>query len=422
VNAAASPAYLASLGHEVRPGRKFDLQAITALLEVLGSPQRAFASVHVAGTNGKGSVAALIESAARAAGWRTGLFTSPHLQRLSERIRICGREIEPEAMAAATERVRAAAETLLAAGRLPEPPAFFEVMTAVGFAAFAAANVELAVVEVGMGGRLDATNVLAPLLSVITPIGLDHEAFLGSTVAAIAGEKAGIIKLGQRALVSSPQSEEARAVLRERAAAAGVELIEITPGDVAAAPPTPLRGGHQRENAAVAAAVCARLGECGFAVPPAEVARGFAAVDWPGRLETICADPEIILDGAHNPLAARALAAFLDQRRAAHPAPVLIYGSMRDKAVAEICDLLVPRAAAVVFTAARQPRALAPESLARVAAGLASRCEIAPDYPAALAAARRLAAPTRAPILVAGSLYLVGEARAHHLSRGCGPA
>jgi dihydrofolate synthase/folylpolyglutamate synthase len=418
VNPSASPAYLDSLGHELRPGRKFDLDAIGALLHELGAPHRAFASVHVAGTNGKGSVAALVESAARAAGWRTGLFTSPHLQRLSERIRIAGRELEPAPMAAASERVRAVAERLLAQGRLPHPPAFFEAVTAVGFAAFAAAGVELAVVEVGMGGRLDATNVLAPRLAVITPIGLDHEAFLGSTLAAIAGEKAGIIKPGQRAVVSSPQAAEARAVLRARAAGAGVDFLEIAPADAASAPATPLRGRHQRENAAVAARVCALLGECGFPVPPEAVARGFAAVDWPGRLETLCADPEILLDGAHNPLAARALAAFLDERRAERPAPVLIYGSMRDKAVAEICDLLLPRAAAVVFTAPRQPRALAPEALARVCAGFDRPREIAPDYPAALAAARRLARAASAPILVAGSLYLVGEAR----DCGCPPA
>ncbi len=421
MSAAASLAYLAGLGHEVRPGRKFDLAAITALLDELGAPQRAFASVHVAGTNGKGSVAALIESAARAAGWRTGLYTSPHLQRLSERIRVAGAEIDLAALAAAAGRVRAAAERLLAQGRLPNPPAFFEVLTAVGFTAFAAAGVELAVVEVGMGGRLDATNVLAPRLAVITPIGLDHEAFLGSTLAAIAGEKAGIVKPGQRALVSAPQVEAARAVLRARARATGVEFLEIAAPDAAAAPPTPLRGRHQRENAALAARVCALLGECGFPVPPAAVARGFAAVDWPGRLETVCASPEIILDGAHNPLAARALAAFLDEYRSARPAPVLIYASMRDKAVAEIGEILFPRAAAVVFTAPRQPRALAPEALARACGGLAPHAETAPDYPAALAAALRLA-PAAAPIVVCGSLYLVGEARDYHAGGGCGAA
>ncbi len=415
MNAAASLAYLDSLGHELRPGRKFELAAVAALLDALGAPQRAFASVHVAGTNGKGSVAALIESAARAAGFRTGLYTSPHLQRLSERIRIAGVEIGLEELAAGVDRVRAAAERLLAQDRLPNPPAFFEVVTAVGFDAFARAGVELAVVEVGLGGRLDATNVLAPLLAVITPIGLDHEAYLGHTVAAIAGEKAGIIKPGQRAVVSSPQSEEARAVLRARAAAVGVEFLEIAPA--AAAPPTPLPGRHQRENAAVAARVCALLGECGFPVPPAAVACGFAAVAWPGRLETICSAPEIVLDGAHNPLAARALAAFLDEYRRSHPAPVLIFGSMRDKAVAEICEWLFPRAAAVVLTAPRQHRALAPEALARACGALAPHCETAPDYPAALAAARRLARGA-APIFVTGSLYLVGEARDY----GCGPA
>ncbi|HUX66639.1 MAG TPA: cyanophycin synthetase [Terriglobales bacterium] len=423
MNPAASLDYLLALGGELRPGRKFDLDAIRVLLAELGEPQRAFPSVHIAGTNGKGSVAALIAAAARAAGWRTGLYTSPHLQRLSERIQIAGAEIGPEALAAATTRVRDAVERLLAQGRLPYPPAFFEVVTAVGFVAFAAAGVDLGVIEVGLGGRLDATNVLLPRIAVITPIGLDHEQYLGSTLAAIAGEKAGILKPGIAAAVCSPQAPEALAVIRAHARRAGVPLAEVSAADAEAAPATPLPGRHQRENAAVAARACALLDQHGLALPPDAVARGFAAVRWPGRLETICADPEVILDGAHNPLAARALAAFLDDQRAAgHPAPVLIYGSMRDKAVEEICELLFPRAQAVVLTAPRQPRALAPAALAQACGPLAARHEVAPDYPAAFAAARRLArgasGEAAAPIFVTGSLYLVGEARDY----GCGPA
>ena len=414
---AASLEYLFGLGGELRPGRKFDLDTIRVLLAELGEPHDRFAAVHVAGTNGKGSVAALIESAARAAGWRTGLYTSPHLQRLSERIQITGAEIGGEALAEATTRVRNTVERLLAQGRLPYPPAFFEVVTAVGFVAFAAARVELAVIEVGLGGRLDATNVLQPRVAVITPIGLDHEQYLGSTQAAIAAEKAGILKPGIAAAVCSPQAPEALAVIRAHAQRAAVPLFEVAAADAADAPATPLRGRHQRENAAVAARACALLDQHGFALPPAAVARGFAAVRWPGRLEKICDAPEVILDGAHNPLAARALAAFLDDYRASHPAPILIYGSMRDKAVEEICELLFPRAQAVVLTAPRQPRALAPAALAQACGPLARRFEVAPDYPAAFAAARRLAQGV-APIFVTGSLYLVGEARDY----GCGPA
>lgn len=404
--------WLNGLGMELRPGRKFDLAAIAALCASLGDPHLAFPTVHVAGTNGKGSTSAMIEAAARAAGVRTGLYTSPHLERLTERIRIAGEEIAPAALAAAAEPVRCAIERLLASGALPHPPAFFEAVTAVGFLAFAQARIELGVIEVGLGGRLDATNVVLPRVAVITPIGLDHEIYLGSTVAAIAAEKAGILKPGIELAVTAPQVPEALHVLRARAADVGVPLIEVGAAEIAAAPPTALRGRHQIENAAVAARACAALG-----LPPEAVAAGLANVYWPGRLERIAApgpkDPEIFLDGAHNPLAARALAAFLDDYRAAHPAPILIYGSMRDKAVEEICELLFPRAQAVVLTAPRQPRALDPGVLARVAAPWAKQLLLAPDYPAALAAACDLARSQSPPppIFVTGSLYLVGEAR-----------
>ncbi|MGH9475255.1 MAG: bifunctional folylpolyglutamate synthase/dihydrofolate synthase [Terriglobales bacterium] len=416
MNPQQSLAYLRALGAELHPGRKFDLTAIACLLAALGDPQLAFASVHVAGTNGKGSTAALIESAAHTAGWRTGLYTSPHLQRLSERIRIGGDEIAPEALAATATEVRATVERLLAEGNLAAPPTFFEVVTAVGFLALARAGVELAVVEVGLGGRLDATNVLAPRVAAITPIGLDHEAFLGPDIAAIAGEKAGIIKPGLEAVMVAPQMPEAMAVLEGRACAAGVPLVAVNAAAVEQAPPTALRGAHQRVNAAVAAAVCRRLAASGFTIPEAAIASGFATVCWPGRLERIGDHPEVFLDGAHNPMAARALAAFLDDYARSHPAPVLIYASMRDKALEEICEQLFPRAAAVVLTAPAHPRAVAPAALARAYGALAPRWEIAARYPEAFAAARRLGAGV-APIFVTGSLYLVGEARDY----GCGP-
>lgn len=433
---AASVQYLQSLGAEMRPGRKFDLAEIGVLLEALGEPQRAFPSVHIAGTNGKGSTAAFIAAALRAAGHRTGLYTSPHLQRLNERIRVDGADIEAEPLARAATQVRDASEALLAQGRLPHPPSFFEVMTAIGFLAFAAAGIDWAVVEVGLGGRLDATNILqAPnvRLAVITPIGMDHEAYLGSTLAAIAGEKAGIIKPGLEAVLTAAQVPEAMAVLERHAAAAGVPLIAVAPPlELASGPegrfrPTivyqgaaleltpPLRGRHQADNAILAAQTCARLG-----VPAHAVQAGIAHTYWPGRLEKIGEHPEVFVDGAHNPLAARVLAAFLDERAAADPAvaaPILIYGSMRDKAVDEICELLFPRARAVVLTAPDQPRALAPQALARACGPLAAQFEIAAGYPAAFAAARRLS-KGEAPIFVTGSLYLVGEAREYARQQG----
>lgn len=412
MNEEESQRYLGSLGLELRPGRKFDLTTIRALLAELSNPQQAWPSVHIAGTNGKGSTAALIEAAARTAGQRTGLYTSPHLQRLSERIRISGEEIAPAALAAAATRVRDAVERLLAAGRLEQPPAFFEVVTAVGFSAFAQARIDLGVIEVGLGGRLDATNVLAPRVAVLTPIGMDHEIYLGSTLAAIAGEKAGILKPGLELAITAPQAPEVMAVFRSRATEVGVPLVEIDASQIAAAPPTALRGRHQRMNAAVAARACAALG-----LPPAAVARGFASAFWPGRLERVATDPDIYLDGAHNPLAARALADFLDDLRSDYPAPILIYGSMRDKAVEEICELLFPRAQAVVLTAPRQPRALMPEALAQSTGSWARKVVVAADYPTALTRARELAQASTpaAPIFVTGSLYLVGEARSHAL-------
>ncbi len=411
--------YLHELGAELHPGRKFTLATIARLLAPLGDPHHAFASVHIAGTNGKGSTAALVASAAHAAGYRVGLYTSPHLQRVNERIRIAGDDLDPEALASAATRVRDVVEQLLATGELPYPPSFFEVMTAIGFLALARARIELAVVEVGLGGRLDATNVLAPLLAAITPIGLDHEAFLGPDIPSIAGEKAGIIKPGIRSVIVALQPAEAMAVIAARCQSAGVSLHAITPAEVAAAPATALRGAHQHVNAAVAAALCRALAACGFPIPEAAISDGFASIRWPGRLERLCDHPEVFLDGAHNPMAARALAAFLDEYRRAHPAPVLIFGCMRDKAVEEICELLFPRAAAVVLTApARHPRALAPAALAETYGPLAPQWEIAATYPEALTAARRLSAAGDAsrPIFVTGSLYLVGEARDY----GCG--
>ncbi|MGH9478033.1 MAG: bifunctional folylpolyglutamate synthase/dihydrofolate synthase [Terriglobales bacterium] len=411
MNAAATLDYLRALGAELRPGRKFELDSMRRLLQALDAPQDSFTSVHIAGTNGKGSVAALIASASAAAGRRTGLYTSPHLERLNERIQISGIAIADDRLAEAATAVAGAAEALLARGELQQPPAFFEFMTAAGFWTFRRAEVELGVIEVGLGGRLDATNVLQPRLAVITPIGMDHEQYLGSTLAAIAAEKAGIIKPGLERVLSAAQTPDAAAVLRAHAQQAGVPLEMVAESDIAAAPPTPLPGRHQRENAALAARACQYLD-----LPPDAITAGFATLSWPGRLERIATDPDIYLDGAHNPLAARALAAYLDEFAQTHPAPVLIYGSMRDKAVEEICELLLPRASAVVVTAPRHPRALSPQVLASVCAPWARALSTAPAYPEAAAAAAALAAGGRA-IFVTGSLYLVGEARAWHRQR-----
>ncbi|MGH9535277.1 MAG: bifunctional folylpolyglutamate synthase/dihydrofolate synthase [Terriglobales bacterium] len=424
----ASLAYLHALGWELRAGAKFELTQVAALLAELGHPQRAFAAVHVAGTNGKGSVAALVASGLRAAGYRTGLYTSPHLEQPTERIRLGGAEIAPEAFAAAIAAVQAATERLLAREALLHPPSFFEALTAAGFLAFRTAAMEIAVVEVGLGGRLDATNVLQPVAAAITAIAMDHEKYLGSTLAAIAGEKAGILKPGL-AVVSSPQAPEAASVLAARAAAVGARFLP--PAALLAGPQMDaegrcgftaryrdqsvtvrlgLRGRHQVENARTALGVLAAISERGWPVTAAQAAAGMAAAQWPGRLEKLATAPALYVDGAHNPAAARALAAFLQDTGWR---PVLVFGAMRDKAVGEMAEILFPRARHVILTAPAHPRALSPAALAaQVQGATLTPLEIASDLPAALARARDLAVAEGAPILLTGSLYLVGQARA----------
>lgn len=431
VNPAASFDFIRSLGQEVRPGAKFDLAQITALLDALGRPQERFISLHIAGTNGKGSVAAGLESVLRTAGYRTGLYTSPHLERVTERIRIGGTEIGDHAFAAAVERVRQTTETLLASGRLPHFPSFFEVLTAVGLVALADAGIEIGVIEVGMGGRLDATNVVHPAVAIITPVGRDHEQFLGHTLAAIAAEKAGIIKPGLPVLISAPQEAEAAAVIAARCGTLGVPLVPVEADTIAATRQSdgtyvvepefcgrpvrlhsPLRGRHQIVNTMTVLRVCEALVRAGFALPPAALETGIAATVWPGRLERLAQAPEIYVDGAHNPPAARALAAFLDDYAQDHPRPILIYGSMRDKAIDEIAALLFPRAASVIVTAPQgHPRAASPAELEAVCRRQGAACSQAPDLAAALARARRQAG-RQTPIFITGSLFLAGEARA----------
>lgn len=422
--------FIRSLGQEVRPGAKFDLAQITALLDALGQPQQRFVSIHIAGTNGKGSVAAGLESVLRRAGFRTGLYTSPHLEQVTERIRIGGEEVSAQAFAAAVARVRQAADDLLSAGRLPHFPSFFEILTAVGFVALAEARIEVGVIEVGMGGRLDATNVVHPVVAIITPVGRDHEQFLGHTLAAIAAEKAGIIKPELPVLVSAPQAAEAAAVIRARCHELSVPLVPVEPDAVPCHRQTdgtyvleavycgqsvrlhsPLRGRHQIVNTLTVMRACEELNRAGFAVPAAALEAGIAETVWPGRLERLAEGPEIFADGAHNPHAALALAAFLDDYAQDHPRPILIYGSMRDKAIEEIAALLFSRAAAVVVTAPRgHPRAAGPAELEAICQRSGIRCTQAPDLEAALTRARRLAG-TQTPIFITGSLFLVGEAR-----------
>jgi dihydrofolate synthase / folylpolyglutamate synthase len=412
VNYPDSVHFLYALGNEIKTA-KLGLDRIRLVLDALGRPQDSCRFVHVAGTNGKGSVCAMIESALRAGGQRTGLFTSPHLAEPTERIRIDGRPIGSGDFAEAFNRVHTASEELLAAGAIDLHPTYFETVTAMAMLVFAERKTDRVVLEVGLGGRLDATNVVSPELCVITPIDFDHEMYLGRSIEAIAGEKAGILKPGVPA-VFARQRPEAEAVLSARATDVArtsdwrVRDLELTAREsrfrlepVRLNLVCPLAGEHQVENAVTAARALDRLG-----VPPAVIEQGIAAAQWPGRLERVSERPEIIVDGAHNPAGARALAAYITRFYAGRRVR-LIFGAMRDKAVAEIGGILFPLAAEVIVTAPRQSRALSPEAMRDIVDSIQLR--VAPDLEAALELVGD-AAPEDV-VFITGSLFLVAEAR-----------
>lgn len=398
--------FLYELGNEIKTA-KLGLERIRALLEALGNPQSAFRVVHVAGTNGKGSTCAMIEAGLRAAGIRTGLFTSPHLIEPTERIQVDGIPVTPEQFSCAFEMVHRTAENC----DLDCHPTYFETVTAMAFWLFREMGVETAVVEVGLGGRLDATNVVEPALTVITPIDFDHEAYLGRTIEAIAREKAGILKPGVPA-VFARQRPEAEAVLRARANEVAapvihaeqfkIENLEIDArGSRFSGLVCPLAGEHQVDNAVAAALALTALG-----FSP----EGIGQARWPARLEHVAPNPDIILDGAHNPAGARALAAYLTRFYSGRRI-WLLYGAMRDKAVEEIAGILFPLAAELIFTAPASDRALRPQALVE----LAGRGEAAPNIAAALEMVRLRGAQediSEDAVVITGSLFLAGEARA----------
>ncbi|MGB7731589.1 MAG: folylpolyglutamate synthase/dihydrofolate synthase family protein [Candidatus Acidiferrum sp.] len=427
--------YLLSLGRELAAptqaaAAKFDLENTTVLLERLGRPDRAYPTIHIAGTNGKGSTAAFVESILRCAGFRTGLNTSPHLERINERFRINGEEIGDEVFAETFTRIHSVIEELLAEGKLRAHPTYFECVTALAFEVFARQRVEFGVIEVGLGGRLDATNIITPVVSVITRIDFDHENFLGHSLREIAREKAGILKHGVP-VVSTPQLPEAREVLLGRAVelyctvvetakafcieeesmeggCVRADVTELAAGTQFSVAPQ-LPGRFQLENALNAVA-CARLLQAkGFRVSEENIERGIAETQWPGRLEKLQSRPDVYLDGAHNPGAARELARFLEENFAGRRV-FLIYGAMRDKAVDEVTGLLFPLAFEVIFTQPNNPRAVSASQLAQMAGHHASHFSIIGEAEAALDAAFAHARPDDA-IFVTGSLYLVGQLR-----------
>ena len=409
--------YLYSLGNEVKSA-KLGLETISALLESLDNPQRACRFVHVAGTNGKGSTCAMIESGLRAAGIRSGLYTSPHLAEPTERIQIAGQPVTFEQFAGAFDEVHEAAEGLLRDGAIEYHPTYFETVTAMAFVLFKRLGAETVALEVGLGGRLDATNVVTPELSVITRVDFDHEALLGRSIEAIASEKAGILKPGIPAVLA-PQRPEAEATLLARAEVTGsavsraadwsVEDCSLNArgsdftirrkGEDEIRVQCPLAGEHQVENALTAAVALHHIG-----ITREAVEHGIAAAHWPGRLELVSQHPEIILDGAHNPSGARALVRYIERfygdRRI-----TLIYGAMRDKAVAEMTGILFPAADTVIATAPGQERSTRPETIRDMSGGSGVRIT------QTVAEALKLIQDADV-VFVTGSLFVVAEARA----------
>jgi len=438
--------YLFTLGRELASPQqasvaKFDLANITTLCERLGQPQREFQSVHVAGTNGKGSTAAMLDSILRAAGLRTGLYTSPHLERINERIRLDGREISDADFAGTFTRLHKVIEELLAAGKLAAHPTFFECVTALAFEFFAREGSQFAVCEVGMGGRLDATNILVPEVAVITQIDFDHENYLGHSIQEIAAEKAGIIKPGAR-VVSAAEHLIARVAIRRRVAEQSAFLVEIenefyienitthegcftftavsNSSGASILLNVPLPGRFQVRNALTALAAARMLAERGAPIDDDAIARGIASTVWPGRLERIAGKPEIYFDGAHNPSGAREIVVFWETHLPGRNI-YLIYGALRDKAVDEIAGLLFPHAAAVILTSPAQSRAISAPVLAEMTGHHARQMEVIPDPNLAFERALELASPDDV-IFVTGSLYLVGDLRRYWMSRAASRA
>jgi dihydrofolate synthase/folylpolyglutamate synthase len=414
-----------------QPRRKFSLDEIRILLSALGDPHRRFPSVLIAGTNGKGSTAATLASILTASGLRTGLYTSPHLARANERIRINRLEIDDDAFASLYFRVHDAAERLVVDGRLTQPPSYFEILTAQALLHFAEKRVDIAVLEVGLGGRLDATNIVDPLLSIVTDISLDHTEWLGSTIAAIAREKAGILRR-RGTMITLPQHPEANQVLGEVASELGVCAVNaaslVPPGAVNAdgsycvqalgatiRVDSPLSGAHQHRNIALAIAAAAELaGKHGFAITPRAIAEGIRKTVWPARLERIEKHGLLwILDVAHNPAGAWALRAGLSQTLSAPSEAgkprILIFSCLRDKPIAEMAQILFPLFDLVIFAPIHSSRAAALPDLVAAATATGNEAVAADSVSQALQLAKQRA--HAGLVVVSGSVFLVGEAR-----------
>lgn len=444
MNYAEAINYLYARGHELET-MNLGLARIQTLTEAAGLPQHRYPAVLIAGTNGKGSTAAMTFAIARAAGLRVGLYTSPHLVEITERIRLFepengARDISRDEFAHYATKVRALGERLLAEGKLTTVPSLFEQLTMLAFLYFADKQVELAVLEVGLGGRLDATNVSAPVVTAITSIDFDHQRHLGNTLTEIAGEKAGIIK-SNTPLVVAPQKPEVMQVIAARARALAAPVIGVEEKLRAArsfqvdkdfSVPSlslpgacrlryaarrnnydarlSLRGGHQVLNALTALHIAETLADAGFAITPAAIEEGLQQTDWPGRLEWIRlpgGGAPLLLDGAHNLAGARVVRKFLEDF-CANRSVTLVFGAMTDKPFGEMEEILFPAAQQFIAAHVNNPRAAEASVLAQLPIKHGSQVMQAESVVEALRLAQQVT-PPQGVICACGSLYLVGE-------------
>jgi dihydrofolate synthase/folylpolyglutamate synthase len=401
-----------------RFGIKLGLSTIRKMLSGLGNPQNTYACIHVAGTNGKGSVASFLASILHQAGYKTGLYTSPHLVRFNERIQVNNRPIT-------NKNVMASYHTIQKAHQGDREPTFFEFATVMAFYEFANQNVDWAVIETGMGGRLDATNIIRPKVSIITNISLEHRDYLGNTLEQISREKAGIIK-NRTPVVTGIRQPIALAVVKKKAAAKLAPLyrfgkdfrvrrnamgrfayhgIDSTWRHLQ----TGLSGGHQVDNAALVLATCEILNKSSAKISLDRIKAGLLNNRWPGRLEIVSSQPRIILDGAHNFIAARNLARFLSKNYKDRNITMVI-GILDDKPYNAMLKCLLPTAHRVILTRAKINRAMDPENLEPVARKIIPTVELIPNVKQALEHAIKTTPPDDV-ICVAGSLYVVGEAK-----------
>ena len=429
MNFAEATQYLYGLGHELL-AMKLGLRSTELLLERLGNPQATFESVQIAGTNGKGSTAVVLEGICRAAGIRTGLYTSPHLISIRERIKISGEEISEERFASYASIVRAAADELLSDEALPALPTFFEHVTAIALLAFREAKVNLAILETGLGGRLDATTVAGAQTVAITPIALDHQQYLGESLAEIAAEKAAIIRPGLTAIIAPQLPAALEVILKQCLECRVMPSVDECQTKVESVSDDGrfevsfetadaqyrhvmlgLRGQHQVVNCATAIRLAESLRHRGFEISHAAIVDGIQTATHAGRLELIETNPPLLLDGAHNPSGAYALREYLD-RFATKPL-TLVFGAMKDKGLEEIATVLFPAAAYLILTKPDNPRAAGVEVLQTLAGNILTpeKILLTDSAAEALQRAREVTSP-EGSVCVTGSLYLVGEIKA----------